>query len=126
MARDHNLRVNSRVTLPEDLALIAVGGAADRPIHLADIATIQLTGQVPTGVTRVNGHPGVLLRLTQQKGANTMAIADAITARLVGPSQPSAMRRCAVELMGRNSVTPSMMPSNAEIRYWLCKSVTPS
>ena len=29
-------------------------------------------------MTRVNGHPGVLLRLTQQNGANTTAIADAI------------------------------------------------
>ncbi|HLZ29206.1 MAG TPA: efflux RND transporter permease subunit [Chloroflexota bacterium] len=81
-ARDYNLRVNSRVTRPEDLALIAVGGTADAPIQLGDVATVLVTGQVPTGVTRVNGHPGVLLRLTQQSGANTTAIADAINQEL--------------------------------------------
>jgi HAE1 family hydrophobic/amphiphilic exporter-1 len=81
-ARDYNLRVNSRVTRPEDLALIAVGGTADAPIHLGDVAAVHVTGQVPTGVTRVNGHPGVLLRLTQQNGANTTAIADAIKQEL--------------------------------------------
>jgi hydrophobic/amphiphilic exporter-1 (mainly G- bacteria), HAE1 family len=81
-ARAYNLRVNSLVTHPEDLATVAVGGTADAPVYLGDVATIQVTGQVPTGVTRVNGHPGVLLRLTQQNGANTTAIADAIDAEL--------------------------------------------
>jgi hydrophobic/amphiphilic exporter-1 (mainly G- bacteria), HAE1 family len=81
-ARAYNLRVNSLVTHPEDLATVAVGGTADAPVYLGDVATIQVTGQVPTGATRVNGHPGVLLRLTQQNGANTTAIADAIDAEL--------------------------------------------
>jgi hydrophobic/amphiphilic exporter-1 (mainly G- bacteria), HAE1 family len=77
-ARDYNLRVNSRVTTPAELANVAVGGTADAPVHLGDVATVLMAGQVPTGVTRVNGHPGVLLRLTQQNGANTTAIADEI------------------------------------------------
>jgi HAE1 family hydrophobic/amphiphilic exporter-1 len=81
-ARDYNLRVNSRVTRLEDLASIAVGGTPEAPVHLGDVSSIDLAGQVPTGVTRVNGHPGVLLRLTQQNGANTTAIADAINKEL--------------------------------------------
>jgi hydrophobic/amphiphilic exporter-1 (mainly G- bacteria), HAE1 family len=81
-ARAYNLRVNSLVSRPQDLALVAVGGTADAPVHLGDVATVQLAGQVPTGVTRVNGHPGVLMRLTQQNGANTTAIADAIDKEL--------------------------------------------
>jgi HAE1 family hydrophobic/amphiphilic exporter-1 len=81
-ARSYTLRVNSRVARPEDLAAIAVGGTAEAPIHLGEVATVQVLGQVPTGVTRVNGHPGVLLRITQQNGANTTAIADAIQREL--------------------------------------------
>jgi len=81
-ARDYNLRVNALVTRPEDLAGVVVGGTADSPIHVRDVANVSVTGQVATGVTRVNGHPGVLIRLTQQNGANTTAIADSIKAEL--------------------------------------------
>jgi multidrug efflux pump subunit AcrB len=76
--KDYNLRVNALVDRPDDLAGIVVGGTAASPVHLRDVAAVSVTGQVPTGVTRVNGHPGVLLRLTQQNGANTTAIADSI------------------------------------------------
>jgi len=81
-ARNYNLRVNALVERPEDLANIVVGGTADQPVHIRDVAALTVTGQVPTGVTRVNGHPGVLLRLTQQSGANTTAIADTINKEL--------------------------------------------
>jgi HAE1 family hydrophobic/amphiphilic exporter-1 len=81
-ARDYNLRVNALVNRPEDLADVVVGGTADAPVHLRQVATVMVTGQIPTGVTRVNGHPGVLLRLTQQNGANTTAIADSIKTEL--------------------------------------------
>src|SRR6185503_1896580 len=37
------------------------------------------------------------------------------------PSNFSAMRKCAVELTGRNSVSPSMMPRMTERRYGFCK-----
>ena len=81
-ARDYNLRVNALVSRPEDLSDVVIGGTADSPIHVRDVASVTVTGQVPTGVTRVNGHTGVLLRLTQQNGANTTAIADAIKQEL--------------------------------------------
>ncbi|TME37990.1 MAG: efflux RND transporter permease subunit [Chloroflexi bacterium] len=81
-ARDYNLRVNALVRRPEDLSDVVIGGTADSPIHVRDVASVTVTGQVPTGVTRVNGHTGVLLRLTQQNGANTTAIADAIKQEL--------------------------------------------
>src|SRR5437588_1641589 len=81
-ARDYNLRVNALVTSPQELANVVVGGTADAPVRLREVATVSVTGQVPTGVTRVNGHTGVLLRLTQQNGANTTAIADAIKQEL--------------------------------------------
>src|SRR5579859_464026 len=80
--KDYNLRVNALVDRPQDLADVVVGGTPDAPIHLREVADVSVTGQVPTGVTRVNGHPGVLLRLTQQNGANTTAIADAIKQEL--------------------------------------------
>jgi HAE1 family hydrophobic/amphiphilic exporter-1 len=79
---DYNLRVNALITRPEDLVAIVVGGTPDSPIHLGDVSTVSVTGQVPTSVTRVNGHPGVLLNLTQQNGANTTAMADSIKQEL--------------------------------------------
>src|SRR5437660_2367397 len=81
-ARDYNLRVNALVRRPEDLSDVVIGGTADSPIHVRDVASVTDTGQVPTGVTRVNGHTGVLLRLTQQNGANTTAISDTIKQEL--------------------------------------------
>ena len=79
---DYNLRVNALVDRPQDLAGVVVGGSATSPIYVRDVATVSVTGQDPTGVTRVNGDPGVLLRLTQQNGANTTSIADSVKQEL--------------------------------------------
>src|SRR5438105_9336724 len=55
--KDYNLRVNALVSRPEDLADVAVGGTAASPVHLREVAAVTVAGQVPTSVTRVNGHP---------------------------------------------------------------------
>ena len=47
-ARNDNLRVNALVERPEDLANVVVGGSADMPIHIRDVATLTVrTGPAP-------------------------------------------------------------------------------
>jgi HAE1 family hydrophobic/amphiphilic exporter-1 len=45
---------------------------------------VRLTAQDASQLTRVNGHPGVLLRIGQQNGTNTTDVADAVVAALPG------------------------------------------
>ena len=84
----YNLRVYSLAAQPQDLGKIIIGGTADAPVRLSDVATIQLTGVEQTQLTRVNGHPGVLLRLSAQTGANTTDVADGVN-RLIPQIQPT-------------------------------------
>src|SRR5262249_28330229 len=64
----YNLRVSNLAVQPQDLGQINVGGTAAAPVRLADVATVQLTGRQQSQITRVNGHNGVLFRLSAQTG----------------------------------------------------------
>jgi HAE1 family hydrophobic/amphiphilic exporter-1 len=74
----YNLRVSNLAVQPEDLGRIIIGGAANAAVHVSDVATVQLTGQEQSQITRVNGHNGVLFRLSAQTGANTTDVSDGV------------------------------------------------
>ena len=80
--REYTLRVAGLVERPEDFGRIVVGGQPDNPIRLWDVATVRLAAKDPTQLTRVDGSPGVLLRVGKQNGANTTDVADAVDAAL--------------------------------------------
>jgi len=48
------------------------------PVYMRDIADIKDSTEDFRSFTRINGEPGVRLRITKQSGTNTVAIADAV------------------------------------------------
>jgi hydrophobic/amphiphilic exporter-1 (mainly G- bacteria), HAE1 family len=48
------------------------------PVYMRDIAEVKDSTEDFRSFTRVNGNPGVRLRITKQSGTNTVAIADAV------------------------------------------------
>jgi HAE1 family hydrophobic/amphiphilic exporter-1 len=74
----YNLRVSNLAVQPTELGQTTIGGTADAPVRVSDVATIQLTGEQQSQITRVNGHNGVLFRLSAQTGANTTDVSDGV------------------------------------------------
>ncbi len=74
----YNLRVSNLAVQPQDLGRIVIGGTPDAPVHVSDVATVQLTGVQQSQITRVNGSNGVLFRLSAQTGANTTDVSDGV------------------------------------------------
>ena len=52
------------------------------PVYLRDIAEVKDTTEDFRSFTRINGKPGVRMRVTKQSGKNTVAIADAVRAEI--------------------------------------------
>jgi HAE1 family hydrophobic/amphiphilic exporter-1 len=52
------------------------------PVYMRDIATIEDSTEDFRSFTRVNGRPGVRLRITKQSGTNTVEIARAVRAEV--------------------------------------------
>lgn len=74
----YNLRVSNLAVQPQDLGRIIIGGTASAPVHVSDVATVQLAGVQQSQITRVNGQNGVLFRLSAQTGANTTDVSDGV------------------------------------------------
>lgn len=53
-----------------------------RPIHLADVAQVELTTKQQGSTSRLNGKPNVSLSLQKQSDANTVAVANLVHAEL--------------------------------------------
>jgi HAE1 family hydrophobic/amphiphilic exporter-1 len=62
-----------------DLVVMARGGV---PVYLRDIAQVTDSTEDFRSFTRVNGKPGVRLRITKQSGQNTVQIAEAVAAEV--------------------------------------------
>jgi hydrophobic/amphiphilic exporter-1 (mainly G- bacteria), HAE1 family len=52
------------------------------PVYLRDIAEVKDSTEDLRAFTRINGKPGVRLRVTKQSGQNTVQIADAVRAEI--------------------------------------------
>ncbi len=61
-----------------DLVVMTRGGV---PVYLRDIAEVKDATEDFRSFTRINGRPGVRLRITKQSGQNTVEIADAVRRR---------------------------------------------
>ncbi|MDR1767323.1 MAG: efflux RND transporter permease subunit, partial [Propionibacteriaceae bacterium] len=55
---------------------------ADDPVKLGDVATVEEVDAPQTGVSRVNGRPSLTLSITKTLSGNTVAVADALRAKL--------------------------------------------
>jgi HAE1 family hydrophobic/amphiphilic exporter-1 len=86
-AVDYSIRTTGEYTSIADIAntvVAQVGGesGASADIRLQDIGTVALGFQDETAAVYINGEPGVYVAVMKQSGANSVAIADSIYARL--------------------------------------------
>ena len=64
----------------QDLVVMTRAGV---PVYLRDIAQVKDATEDLRSFTRINGNPGLRLRVTKQSGQNTVAIADAVRKEVV-------------------------------------------
>lgn len=66
----------------EDIRNLVILTTNGVPVYLRDIAEVYDGTEDFRSFTRINGRPGVRLRVTKQSGTNTVAIADAVKAEV--------------------------------------------
>jgi HAE1 family hydrophobic/amphiphilic exporter-1 len=76
------VRVHGRVESVEDLAKIVIKQEAGRAIRLEDVAKVEDGTEEPYSSAFWNGERTIILALRKQSGTNTVAVVDAVKARL--------------------------------------------
>jgi HAE1 family hydrophobic/amphiphilic exporter-1 len=67
-----------------DLVVMTQGGV---PVYMKDLAEVKDSTEDFRQFTRINGRPGVRLRITKQSGTNTVQIADGVRAEVARINQ---------------------------------------
>jgi hydrophobic/amphiphilic exporter-1 (mainly G- bacteria), HAE1 family len=67
-----------------DLVVLTQNGV---PVYMKDIAEVKDSTEDFRSFTRINGRPGVRLRITKQSGTNTVQIADGVRAEIARINQ---------------------------------------
>jgi hydrophobe/amphiphile efflux-1 (HAE1) family protein len=81
-ARELSVRTVGRLARPEEFNDVVVATRANIPIRIRDIGIVEDTGADPTSTSDLNGKSSVSIAVRKQSGVNTVALADAIRARL--------------------------------------------
>ena len=76
--RTYLLRSQGQFENLGEIQNLVVMTRAGVPVYLRDIAEVKDATEDLRSFTRINGKPGVRLRVTKQSGQNTVAIADAV------------------------------------------------
>ncbi len=77
------LRASSQFESIDDIRNLIVFTRNGIPVYLRDVAEVRDTTEDFRSFTRINGKPGVRMRVTKQSGKNTVAIADDVRAEIV-------------------------------------------
>src|SRR5262245_14081572 len=76
---EYPVRVKGRLTSPEEFGDIIVRAKADGAIvHLKDIGRVELGSKMYSANTELNGAPCLTLSVSQQPGANAVALAEQV------------------------------------------------
>ena len=81
-ARELSVRTVGRLTRPREFEDLVVATRGNSPIRIQDIGTVEDTGAIPTSVSMLNGKAAVSVAIRKQSGVNTVALADALRARM--------------------------------------------
>ncbi|HET7275650.1 MAG TPA: efflux RND transporter permease subunit [Longimicrobiaceae bacterium] len=76
------VRVTGRITSPEQFGQIVVANRDGQPVRLEDVARIEDATEEERSVALVNGERAVSIDILKVSGANTVAVADEVTAAL--------------------------------------------
>jgi HAE1 family hydrophobic/amphiphilic exporter-1 len=85
--RTYLVRSQGQFETLDEIRELVVMTRAGVPVYLKDIANVTDATEDFRSFTRINGKPGVRLRITKQSGQNTVQIADAVRAEAVKISQ---------------------------------------
>jgi multidrug efflux pump subunit AcrB len=77
--RQYTLRFTGRFT-PEELGALVLTWRDGRPVHLADVATIEVAPPPRTFFAYQNGNPAIGVQVFRANGANVLATLDAVKA----------------------------------------------
>jgi hydrophobic/amphiphilic exporter-1 (mainly G- bacteria), HAE1 family len=80
--RELSVRTVGRLRAPADFNDLVVATRGNSPIRIRDIGHVADTGEEPTSVSMLNGRPALTVAVRKQSGVNTVALADAIKARM--------------------------------------------
>jgi HAE1 family hydrophobic/amphiphilic exporter-1 len=81
-ARELSVRTVGRLQRPQDFEDLVVATRGNSAIRIRDLGTVHDTGANPTSVSMLNGRSAVSVAVRKQSGVNTVALADAIKARM--------------------------------------------
>src|SRR4030095_4751688 len=79
---EYQVRVNSSPVLLDDLNNLPIKTVNGATVYMRDVAQVRDGFQVQNSIVRTNGTRGVLLSITRNGQASTMAIVDAVKAAL--------------------------------------------
>src|ERR671921_142412 len=80
--RELTVRTLGRVSNPADFNNIAVSSRGVYAVKISDIGYAEDSSEEQRTTARLNGQPAVTLVVSKQSGQNTVAVADAVKARL--------------------------------------------
>ncbi|HEY2974155.1 MAG TPA: efflux RND transporter permease subunit [Pyrinomonadaceae bacterium] len=81
--RELTVRTMGRIVQPSEFNDLVVGSRGDYAVKLSDVGYAEDGSEEPRTEARLNGQPAVTLVVSKQSGQNTVAIADAVKARLL-------------------------------------------
>ena len=81
--RELTVRTMGRIVEPAEFNDLVVGSRGSYSVKLSDVGYAEDGTEEPRTEARLNGQPAVTLIVSKQSGQNTVAVADAVKARLV-------------------------------------------
>ncbi|HEX5110677.1 MAG TPA: efflux RND transporter permease subunit, partial [Vicinamibacterales bacterium] len=80
--RDVSVRTVGRLARPKDFEGLSVANRGSYTVRISDIGRVDDTGETPTSASMLNGRSAVTVAVRKQSGVNTVALTDAIRARM--------------------------------------------
>jgi multidrug efflux pump len=80
--REFSVRTRGDLAEADEFGAIFLAQRGDRPVHLSDVADVQVGPEDERSVIRYNGVPAVGLGIVKQASASTLEVADAVKASL--------------------------------------------
>ncbi len=77
-----DIRLDSRLSTPEQFRNISLATIDGYPVRLGDVATVERGVEDDNTIVRANGQPAIGLQVIRQSQANTMAISQSIRAEI--------------------------------------------
>jgi HAE1 family hydrophobic/amphiphilic exporter-1 len=101
--RELTVRTMGRIVQPSEFNDLVVGSRGTYAVKLSDVGYAEDGAEEPRTEARLNGQPAVTLVVAKQSGQNTVAVADAVKARLleIQPTLPAGFK---TQVVGDQSI----------------------